>query len=122
MSDSSKSSGAGSSKATGTSWINSIQPAMDALTAGVNSLFSKLDDPMLSTQAGQEVVEESNHDSAVLRGAEKAKYYEHVSVEELEGRIKGLKARLKRDPPEAMKKAIPVLIAELEAELDKKGC
>jgi hypothetical protein len=121
MASSKQSSGADSkSDTTGNASIPA--QAMNVLSDTINSLFGGLYGPETSTQSGQEREDDPARDSAVLADAAKAKYYEHVSVEELEGRIKGLKARLKRNPPEAMKKAIPVLIAELEAELDKKGC
>lgn len=95
---------------------------LDALTAGFSSLFSRFNDPEPSTRSGKERVEEPDKNFDNTNEGGTAERYKDDSSEKLGKRVKRLRARYPKTPPGPMKEAIPVLIRDIEAELDRRRC
>jgi hypothetical protein len=117
--DSFKSSGSGERPTTATTGNVSFgAQAMNALSDAINSLFGALHDPKPSSC--QERVEEPDKNSGNPTEGGTEERYKGDSSERLEKRVERLTARYSKTPPGPMKETIPVLIRDIEAELDRR--
>jgi hypothetical protein len=87
---------------------------LNALTAGVNSLFSRFDDPEPLTQSDQERVGDPERTSENSTKEETAENLMEAEIKQLRDRISRLRKREKSAPPGDLKDAIPGTIQQLK--------